>query len=258
MIFTPIDRENWSRKEYFDHYFKEVPCTYSITTKLDITGIKQQGFRLYPTLLYLIAKTVNRFDSFRTAFRADGSLVVYEEMSPCYTIFHKETETFSNIWTEYTASYAEFCRRYARDLERFGSVEKMTAKPGQPALRFRCCRGVRLRDLTWISPAMSTSSTSLPLANIRRQTEDISFHWQYRCIMPYAMGFMYAALSMRYKHRLTAGSRTAEPSAVRAASKRIAGKNYSSIGARSSIRLRTSAAFFCSSGGTGPSCVHFK
>ena len=82
MIFTPIDRENWSRKEYFDHYFKEVPCTYSITTKLDITGIKQQGFRLYPTLLYLIAKTVNRFDSFRTAFRADGSLVVYEEMSP--------------------------------------------------------------------------------------------------------------------------------------------------------------------------------
>ena len=33
MIFTPIDRENWSRKEYFDHYFKEVPCTYSITTK---------------------------------------------------------------------------------------------------------------------------------------------------------------------------------------------------------------------------------
>lgn len=136
MIFTPIDRENWSRKEYFDHYFKEVPCTYSITTKLDITSIKQQGFRLYPTLLYLIAKTVNRFDSFRTAFRADGSLVVYEEMSPCYTIFHKETETFSNIWTEYTASYAEFCRRYARDLERFGSVEKMTAKPGQPENSF--------------------------------------------------------------------------------------------------------------------------
>ena len=39
MAFKIIDRENWSRKEYFEHYFSNVPCTYSMTTKLDITKI---------------------------------------------------------------------------------------------------------------------------------------------------------------------------------------------------------------------------
>lgn len=39
MAFKIIDRENWSRKGYFEHYFSNVPCTYSMTTKLDITKI---------------------------------------------------------------------------------------------------------------------------------------------------------------------------------------------------------------------------
>ena len=42
MEYRVIDRNNWQRKEYFEHYLKEVPCTYSITTKLDITAIKKQ------------------------------------------------------------------------------------------------------------------------------------------------------------------------------------------------------------------------
>ena len=29
MKFTPIDLKTWHRKEYFEHYFSEVPCTYS-------------------------------------------------------------------------------------------------------------------------------------------------------------------------------------------------------------------------------------
>lgn len=33
MEYKVIDRNNWQRKEYFEHYLKEVPCTYSITTK---------------------------------------------------------------------------------------------------------------------------------------------------------------------------------------------------------------------------------
>lgn len=37
--FQKIDKENWARKNYFEHYFKDVPCTYSMTFKLDITQI---------------------------------------------------------------------------------------------------------------------------------------------------------------------------------------------------------------------------
>ena len=50
MEYRVIDRSNWQRKEYFEHYLKVVPCTYSITTKLDITAIKKQRLKLYPTI----------------------------------------------------------------------------------------------------------------------------------------------------------------------------------------------------------------
>lgn len=43
MIFTLINKENWDRKEYFEYYFFIVPCTYSMTIKLDITRIKETG-----------------------------------------------------------------------------------------------------------------------------------------------------------------------------------------------------------------------
>lgn len=45
-------------------------------------------------MLYFITTIVNRHDEFRTSFNAEGQLGVYDEMIPCYTIFHKNTETF--------------------------------------------------------------------------------------------------------------------------------------------------------------------
>ena len=132
MNFSTIDLEHWERREYFEHYLNQVPCTYSMTTKLDITKIRQEGRRLYPTMLYLLTKTVNQFEQFRTAFRPDGSLVIYEQLSPSYTIFHPQTETFSTLWTEYSGDYTTFCRRYEEDLARYGKIERMVAKPDQP------------------------------------------------------------------------------------------------------------------------------
>ena len=57
-------------------------------------------------------------------------------MHPCYTIFHRDSETFSNLWTEYTEDYSVFCRAYERDLEQFGNNKSMMAKPGVPANTF--------------------------------------------------------------------------------------------------------------------------
>lgn len=136
MEYRVIDRNNWQRKEYFEHYLKEVPCTYSITTKLDITAIKKQRLKLYPTMLYCITKIVNRYEQFRTAFRTDGTLVIYNEMLPCYTVFHQDTKTFSNIWTEFSDDYDTFCKRYNEDVLQFGTREAMMAKPNMPENAF--------------------------------------------------------------------------------------------------------------------------
>ena len=102
MVFEKIDRNSWKRNEYFEHYFTDVPCTYSMTVKLDITPIKKKQLKLYPAMLYYIATIVNRHSEFRTAINQAGELGIYDEMIPSYTVFHKDTETFSDLWTEYT------------------------------------------------------------------------------------------------------------------------------------------------------------
>ena len=134
--FEYVDLAHWARQEHYYHYLSHVPCTYSMTTKLDVTPILQAGHKIYPVMLYCLAKTVNRYTEFRMDHDADGRLGYYKEMYPCYTIFHKDTETFSNLWTEYIDDYTLFEQRYRQDLERYGNVKSMQAKPDPPANTF--------------------------------------------------------------------------------------------------------------------------
>ncbi len=46
MVFEKIDRSSWKRNEYFENYFTNIPCTYSMTVKLDITQIKKKRMKL--------------------------------------------------------------------------------------------------------------------------------------------------------------------------------------------------------------------
>ena len=62
-------------KKYFEHYFAHVPCTYSMTVKLDITGLKNSQKKLYPPLLYALATLINRHEEFRMATNEDGQAV---------------------------------------------------------------------------------------------------------------------------------------------------------------------------------------
>ncbi|MCR1877280.1 type A chloramphenicol O-acetyltransferase [Paraclostridium bifermentans] len=136
MSFKSINKETWNRKEYFEHYFSEVPCTYSMTVKLDITKIKNSNKKIYPTMLYFITKVVNNHSEFRTAFNMNGELGIFDEMIPCYTVFNQDTEIFTNIWTEYSDDYDAFCKSYEKDIELFSSVKGMIAKPNIPPNHF--------------------------------------------------------------------------------------------------------------------------
>ena len=135
-MFQLIDRSTWKREEYFNHYFSDVPCTYSMTVRLDITELREKRVSLYPTMLYLIACVVNRHEEFRTALDENGEVGVYDYLSPCYTVFHKESETFSNLWTTYSPNYKQFCANYENDIQEYGSINRMTAKPNAPENTF--------------------------------------------------------------------------------------------------------------------------
>lgn len=136
MEFKLIDRKTWEREPFFQHYFDALPCTYSMTTKLDITAIRQSRTKLYPALLYAIASVVNRHEEFRAAIDGQGQLGVFSELYPCYTVFHPQTETFSNLWTEFSSDYGVFLERYETDQALYGERREMEAKPGTPANTF--------------------------------------------------------------------------------------------------------------------------
>lgn len=129
MTFHPIDPETWDRREYYLHYTREVPCTWSMTVELDITPL--EGQRLYPAMLWLLTDTVNRLPQFRTAHTPRG-LGIYGEMNPSYTILNPEKKTFSSIWTEFSPDYREFLARYTADVEEYQTSAAFAPKPGQP------------------------------------------------------------------------------------------------------------------------------
>lgn len=60
MAFIPVDMENYSRREHYEHYKNNVPCTYSMTANVDITGLKEKAaegnIKFYPALIYVISK----------------------------------------------------------------------------------------------------------------------------------------------------------------------------------------------------------
>ena len=132
MLFEKIDRNSWKRKEYFEHYFTNIPCTYSMTVKVDITPIKKKRMELYPAMLYYLATIVNRHSEFRTAINQAGELGIYDEMIPSYTIFHEDTETFSDLWTTYVPDFETFSAAYKNDMQKYGNKHDMIAKPNAP------------------------------------------------------------------------------------------------------------------------------
>ena len=132
MKFELIDMENWPRKEYFDQYFKNVPCTYSMVVKLDITNVRKKGLRMYPAMMYYLTTVINRHVEFRMDIDKEGNVGYYDKSLPRYTVFHKDTETFSTLWTEFDENLEKFTDAYIKDLAEFGDNHRLEGKPHTP------------------------------------------------------------------------------------------------------------------------------
>ncbi|HFK1748224.1 type A chloramphenicol O-acetyltransferase [Bacillus cereus] len=135
MKFHVIDREDWSREQYFEHYLK-LKCTFSMTVNVDITmlleEVYQKGIKFYPVFIYLISRVVNNHKKFRTCFNDEGVLGYWEEMIPSYTIFHKDDKSFSSIWTDYSSDFRTFYKNYEDDMRCYASVHGLFTKENIP------------------------------------------------------------------------------------------------------------------------------
>ena len=133
MAFQLIDIENWGRKEYYEHFIRDVVCTFSVTVNLDITCLK--GQRLYPAMIWLLTKTVNEMPEFRTSLTQQG-LGIYDSMHPMYTTFNQESKTFSGIWSYYSPLYSTFLENYRADVAQYSKSTRYAPKEGTPENAF--------------------------------------------------------------------------------------------------------------------------
>lgn len=132
MNFEIIDLEKYERKEHFLHYLNSVPCFYSMMANVDITDlrkyIKEKEYKLYPTLIYAITRIASNHKEFKMSLDDDNNLGYFTEINPSYTIFHKDNNTFSNIWTEYNSDFMEFYKNYEEDMKKFGDKKGFMTK----------------------------------------------------------------------------------------------------------------------------------
>ena len=70
------------------------------------------------------------------AINEAGELGFYDQVHPCYTIFHRNTETFSNLWTAYTPDYAAFCAAFEHDMAAYGDHQGLMSRPDTPENTF--------------------------------------------------------------------------------------------------------------------------
>ena len=136
-VFHVIDRASWARSAHFDYYFNTIKCRYNIGADLDVTSLqrarRKKGLKFFPVMLYVAMRVVNRHEEFRMAFNERHELGFWEELCPCYTLFHPETETFTDIWSEYSGDFSRFYATVTEDMERYRHVTgRIKARDGQP------------------------------------------------------------------------------------------------------------------------------
>ncbi|MGM0852649.1 MAG: type A chloramphenicol O-acetyltransferase [Bacillota bacterium] len=135
MKFNIIDRKNWYRKEYFEHFLQQ-QTTFSITNEINITilmkNLKEKDHKLYPAFIFMITKVVNSHIEFRTSFNYEGKLGYWTEIVPSYTIFDKKTCTFSGIWSPYLSTFHEFHTQYEKDVEKYNGTGRLFPKTPIP------------------------------------------------------------------------------------------------------------------------------
>ena len=81
------------------------------------------------------------------SFNKAGQLGFFDKMIPCYTIFHKDDETFSDIWTEWNEDFAVFYKDVCRDMKQYEDIKGIKAKPDRPDA-FTPVSCVQLWDMT--------------------------------------------------------------------------------------------------------------
>ncbi len=133
MAFHRITPAELGREDIYRYFMEEAPCTYSMCVDIDVTELraaaKARGTHFFAAFLYALTKAVNGRREFRMNFDETGALGYYDAVHPCYTVFHEQSQRFSDVWTRFDEDFDVFYRNYLADREAYGGAAQAPAKP---------------------------------------------------------------------------------------------------------------------------------
>lgn len=191
-MFIPIDTSKWVRKEHFEYYRTQIKCGYSCTVNLDVTKlrakVKNSNIKFYPTFVYCVSKIINDTKEFRMTIDKNGNPGYFEISNPNLTVFHDDTKTFSDMWTEYYPDFCEFYKNTVKNMEKYKNVHKIKAREHQPQ-NFFCISCVPWLNYTACSTYVPGGDPNLfPIITFGKFTESANKYF-----MPFTLNISHAA-----------------------------------------------------------------
>lgn len=190
-MFHVVNLEKWERREHFKYYIEQLKCGYSITANLDVTVFKEllenNNLKFYPSFIYCVTYNINLMPEFRMRYGEDDKLIIYDIVHPSYTIFHKDDNTFSDLWSQYDNDFYKFYHNYKCDIEKYSNIKGVKIKANQPK-NFYCISCVPWLSYTGYSTYTNDSSPSLmPIITYGKYHEE-NEKW----IMPFTVTISHA------------------------------------------------------------------
>ena len=149
MTYKKIDLETWKRGDLFRHYIDRMPIVMSLTVDIDVARLvfyaKKNQLHFYPCMLWVVSKVINAHDEFKYAWDENGDLIRWDMLSPSYTEFHAEDESFTKMVMEYDDDLAVFHDRFMADRERHRDARGFLPDQPKNAFDVSCLPWVRYR-----------------------------------------------------------------------------------------------------------------
>ena len=149
MKYTRIDLAEWERGDLFTYYIENMRIVMSLTADIDVTELlaftRARRLKFYPAMLWVVSRAVNAHDTFRYGWDSDGSLILWDQISPSYADFHREDGNFIKLATAYDEDFFTFYKRCMAD--RAAHRDRRGIAAHQPPNRFdvSCLPWVRYR-----------------------------------------------------------------------------------------------------------------
>lgn len=133
--FYLYDKNTWERAEHFHYYMDLIKTRYNLNVNIDITDflgvLRERNLKFFPSMLYIVMRTVNETKEFRTCLNKEGLPGYWEYCVPSYTVFHEDDHTFSDIWSDYSEDFDTFYRGVLDDIKTYGNVKGIKGRPGR-------------------------------------------------------------------------------------------------------------------------------